>query len=91
MVSSTVYPKFSYSKSGIKSGPVAGLAADFSMDFYVTPKRGGKTTAEQDMMYINLVFGLLEEKICNLFFPTASLALTFFRTLEKSWKSIVTI
>lgn len=83
-----VYPKFSYSKSGIKSGPVAGLAADFSMDFYVTPKRGGKTTAEQDMMYINLVFGLLEEKICNLFFPTASLALTFFRTLEKSWKSI---
>ena len=83
-----VYPSFFYSKSGIKCGPVSGIAADRSLNFYVTPKKGRKASKEVDAIYINLVFGLLEEKICNLFFPTATLALTFFRTLEKSWRAI---
>lgn len=82
------YPKFYHSKSGIKSGPIYGIAADNSLMFYVVPKRCGKISNEEDVIYINLVFGLLEEKIGNLFFSTSTLALTFFKTLEKKWKCI---
>ena len=82
------YPKFFHSKSGIKSGPISGIAAGVSLMFYVVPKQGANFSNEEDAIYTNLVFGLLEEKIGNLFFPTSTLALTFFKTLEKKWKSI---
>ena len=54
----------------------------------MVPKRSGKTSNEADIIYINLVFGLSDEKIGNLVFPTATLALTFLKTLEKNWKSV---
>ena len=82
------YPVFFYSESGIKCGPVYGMAVEKSINCYVTPKTCRRTTKEDHTIYINLVFGLLEEKICNLFFPTAGVALAFFRTLEKSWEAI---
>ena len=87
-ISIRTHPNFYYSKSGIKSGSIAGIAANVSLMFYVVPNEAGKLSSEDDSIYINLVFGLLEENLGNLFFSTATQGLTIFKTLEKKWKSI---
>ena len=87
----TVASKLQRSESGIRMGPISSIASNMSVNMcmYVTPQEElNHVTRESSAIYIYLVFGLMTEDIRNLFFPTASLALTFFKTLEREWKSI---
>lgn len=76
------------SKSGIKCGPISGLASNYSLNSYVVPDIANSFMDEEKIIYINLVFGLKYPDICNLFFSTTEMALQFFQTLERTWKEI---
>jgi hypothetical protein len=76
------------SKSGIKCGPISGLASNFSLNFYVVPNIAKDLKDDETVIYLNLVFGLKHPDICNLFFSTAQMALSFFQVLERKWPSI---
>ncbi|XP_053384537.1 uncharacterized protein LOC123537398 [Mercenaria mercenaria] len=76
------------SKSGIRCGPISGLASNYSLNFYVVPDIAKDFKDEETVIYVNLVFGLKYPDICNLFFSTAQMALSFFQILERKWEHI---
>lgn len=74
--------------SGIRTGPISSLAGSYSFNPFVAPALVNEITNEQDVIYLNLVFGLKSCDICNLFFSTAQTALLFFQALERRWAQI---
>lgn len=81
-------PNIWLSKSGIRCGPIAGLASNYSLNFYVVPDIAKELKDEETVIYLNLVFGLKYPDVCNLFFSTAQMALSLFQFLERKWESI---
>lgn len=81
-------PKTWYCPSGIRTGPISGIASSYSLNPYVVPSLVNEIHNEEDVIYLNLVFGLKSNDICNLFFSTAHMALCFFQVLERRWEEI---
>ncbi|KAL3841594.1 hypothetical protein ACJMK2_019711 [Sinanodonta woodiana] len=84
-----VYPSFTYSKHNVVMGPISGLTANGSMRFLLTPLRGGKITTEPEAFYISLLFSLVEEELGNIIFSNSSMALRYFKLLEKKWEELL--
>ncbi|KAK3594089.1 hypothetical protein CHS0354_040857 [Potamilus streckersoni] len=84
-----VYPTFTYSKHNVAIGPISGLTANGSLSFFLTPLRGGKITTEPEAFYISLLFSLAEEELGNIIFPNSSMALRYFKLLEKRWEELL--
>ncbi|KAL4224516.1 hypothetical protein ACF0H5_015217 [Mactra antiquata] len=80
-------PKIQNSASGIACGSISGLYSKYSMNSYIVPDvlHG---VDDDTVIYINIVFGVKYEDICNLYFATAQMALLFLQTLEKKCEQV---
>ncbi|XP_052797875.1 uncharacterized protein LOC128229973 isoform X2 [Mya arenaria] len=83
-----VNSKACFSDAGIRTGPISGLGSSYSLNPYVVPDIVQDVDNEEDVIYINLVFGLKTNDICNLFFSTSQMALLYFQVLERKWTTI---
>lgn len=76
------------SAAGVRTGPISGISGSYSLNPYSAPSWINNLHSAEDVIYLNLVFGVKHPDICNLFFPTSHMAFRFFQVLERRWKEV---